>query len=93
MKIRSGFVSNSSSSSFVVTKNMITEEQIEAIKYHVNYAKEHLKWNDIDTDYDFWNVSETETKLTGYTIMDNFDMYKFFKDINLPNDSYEFDDY
>lgn len=38
MKIRSSFVSNSSSSSFVIDKTGLTEEQIWAIKNHIKVA-------------------------------------------------------
>jgi hypothetical protein len=36
MKIRSGFVSNSSSSSFVITKVALNNFQVEAIKNHIS---------------------------------------------------------
>ena len=39
MKIRSGFVSNSSSSSFVLDKDMLSDEQIEMLKNHCHYGK------------------------------------------------------
>ncbi len=39
MKIRIGFVSNSSSSSFVVDKNKITKEQYDAILDPISYIK------------------------------------------------------
>ena len=43
MKIRNGFVSNSSSSSFVILKKYLSEEQIKKIKNHIEYCvKENL---------------------------------------------------
>jgi hypothetical protein len=36
MKIRSGFVSNSSSSSYIVQKKNLSEEQIDMIKNHID---------------------------------------------------------
>lgn len=43
MKIRSGFVSNSSSSSFVLDKDMMTEEQIELVKNYREYGPKIFK--------------------------------------------------
>jgi len=40
MKIRKGFVSNSSSSSFIIPKNFITDKEKQAIKELVENAKE-----------------------------------------------------
>lgn len=54
MKTRNGFVSNSSSSSFIIKKKFVTGEQIEAIKNHIEYANAH-NWieNTLDEDGDF----------------------------------------
>jgi len=41
MKIRQGFVSNSSSSSFVLDKNGMTEKQVEAIRNWVKNSINH----------------------------------------------------
>ena len=39
MKLRNGFISNSSSSSFIIQKKGLTEGQIEAIRRHKEYAQ------------------------------------------------------
>lgn len=66
MKIRDGFVSNSSSSSFVVAKNAITDEQKQMIYDHSQEAGD-----------DSWSIHENEYFVSGYTFMDNFNMFDF----------------
>ena len=78
MKIRSGFVSNSSSSSFIVPKNCLNETQINLI---VNHNKTELPYA-----HQAWKIQETETELSGSTWMNNFDMRQFMKDIGVPMD-------
>ena len=61
MKIRIGFVSNSSSASFVIIKDKLTEDQI----------KQLLDYNDSEENYDGWNISIRGEFVSGFTIMDN----------------------
>jgi hypothetical protein len=96
MKIRNGFVSNSSSSSFVVEKKYLTEEQKDLIINHYHYVKEHpepfsfSKWLN---DYDEWQITETEKVIKGYTILNNFDMDEFFRImIDIPFKAVKFED-
>ena len=75
MKIRSGFVSNSSSASFIIEKKDLDNEQIAAIKDHITFSHDHKV---LDADYvDSWDIVETEEKILGSTTMDNFPMWKF----------------
>ena len=56
MIFRQGFISNSSSSSFIIKKEYLTPEQIEHIKNHIEYAKS-MKW---DHDHYDRNLPENE---------------------------------
>lgn len=71
MKVRNGFVSNSSSSSFLISKRFITDEQMEKIR------------DIVYPDYSFWYISEDETYFAGRTDMDNFDMHDFMVSIGV----------
>lgn len=92
MKIRTDFVTNSSSSSFIIAKKNLDNDQLEAIRNH-SYLAEKLG---LDSPECSWNIEENDKYITGYTIIDNFDMDEFLSiieiDMNLVNwDEYEFD--
>jgi len=75
MKARNGFVSNSSSSSFVVHKEYISEYQMERIYAHVE---------EVDRDYDVWSIEDLGHKVRFSTSMDNFDMESYLERIGVP---------
>ena len=82
MKIRNGFVSNSSSSSFVIPKDKIDEIQKLQIYNHISEANKHSQWYNfgcIEAE-DGWSISENEYYISGYCHMDNFDMYVYLLD-------------
>lgn len=89
MKIRHGFVSNSSSSSFIVSMDVLNEEQIEKLmnynpKYTFNGKYSGLKSNFDDCYFgDNWNVNRDKNRhqITGYTNMDNGDMLKYMCEV------------
>ena len=62
MKARTGFVSNSSSASFILKKYHMTEEQIAVIK-------EYLEGKNMEEDHCAW--TEDEELIEGYTSMNN----------------------
>ena len=80
MKIRSGFVSNSSASSFIILKDKINDIQRDIIYNHIQYGK------DIDDEliskgeeilyeyYEDWLVNEDDISIWCYTTMDNFNL-------------------
>lgn len=84
MKIRSGFVANSSSSSFIINKEHLTPEQIDAIWDHIKYSQEHnLECYGGDSYRNEWDIVENDGIIGGDTTMDNFDMFHFLELIGI----------
>lgn len=82
VKFRDGFISNSSSSSFIINKDDLSKEQIEGI---YNYGASDKIPKDEDMFYYInWNIEEDDKKIIMSTIMDNFDMYSYLiKDLGV----------
>jgi hypothetical protein len=81
MKIRTGFVSNSSSSSFVIDKKNLSTLQIEQIYNHIELGKRWgLEWADTS---DAWHITETDETIAGSTMMTNFDIYELLNMIGV----------
>ncbi len=89
MKIRQGFVSNSSSSSFIVSKNVLSNSQIRKIKNHIKYAKTNFQMDNADS-IERWGIEETEEEITMSTGMDNFDMHEFLVKIGVHDNNIKY---
>lgn len=102
MKIRAGFVSNSSSSSFVINKSKLTEEQIYKILNYDSESKKYwssvenypfkddcdtyYKLNDIGISDNGWTLDETDDSIEGWTVMNNFDFRSYMELIGIDID-------
>jgi hypothetical protein len=77
---RIGFVSNSSSSSFVIQKKDLHPLQLVAIRNHSQVAE----WfNMVHYSSDAWAIEEDDFEIRGHTFMDNFRMFEFFEKIGI----------
>lgn len=89
MKYRLDFVTNSSSSSFIIAKKYLDKDQINAINLHSELGEQL----GLDHYKDFWTIDENETFISGYTYLDNFDFYDFLTKIDVDMDKVVWNDF
>ena len=98
MKYREGYVSNSSSSSFVLDTTLLTSDMMDKIFNHIQVAQREYEKMGISNkqtgyfgyaeDEDAWNVEHIDkNKMAVYTHMTNFDMEYFFEFIKVPKEA------
>jgi hypothetical protein len=97
MKVRTNFVSNSSSSSFTVPKanlNPIQEAVCRNQKTAARFVKKmagnldrEVGWH-LDYDDQEWTMSDNDTEFHFSTFMDNFDLVYLFKQFDIPMENF-----
>jgi hypothetical protein len=106
MKIRNGFVSNSSSSSFVIPKSALSPDQIYKIKNYFEVVTKILEDEaklsnggiviEYPDRYEYldsgWEITETDHLIEGITSMNNFDFELFLEEIGVPMGEVSWDD-
>lgn len=95
MKIRSSFVSNSSSCSFVLNAVCLNDIQ-KLLILNAGTVMDAIYADKNDTgiygwksDIDSWHIEQKGNMWTFHTDMDNFDFKTFLKDIGVPEVAFE----
>lgn len=86
MKKRRGWVSNSSSSSFIIKKQYLNDGQLWLL---LNYQQVAKDWVMPNVDDEPWIITEEGMYVGFYTFLDNFPMWDFLERIGVNLDCRE----
>lgn len=94
MKLKSDFITNSSSSSFIIDKKHLTKKQIMMIHDHIEIGKILTDYMDMNmyhgsypiSFYNEWIINEYADQIRFDTSMDNFDMWWFLRKIGVKDE-------
>ena len=81
MKLKTAFISNSSSCTIIIQLKDISDEHLCKIVNHIDYSDEQ-GWSDLYYDkWDEWRVDIRDNDIVLHTSMDNFSMVDFLERI------------
>lgn len=94
MKTRQGFVSNSSSSSFVISLDGMSASQLNKIENHIHFSRkipapEDCSW--YNREDNAWEITVDDDMVRGYTFMNNFNMRHFLNCIGVSDEAIAWD--
>lgn len=101
MKLRSGFVSNSSSASFILRMGNLTDEQVNTVEAKLDFSNDHpiikqmfgSSLYHLKLEHDSWDCTKGKGQLEGDTFMDNGELEEWFQELKIPESEYDiFDD-
>jgi len=100
MKIRKGFVSNSSSSSFVIVREALSDKQEDMVIDYQTWIEFFIKTHNDETltmrfdyyDTDPWTIKVYDDYIFGETSMDNFCIDEYFNFIKIDNKYIKWDE-
>ena len=84
MKIRTGFISNSSSCSFSIMRDGVSVQQYDHLINHIAFSKLKKWHNDNYYDYnehDAWNIVLEDNVIKCQTLMDNFNLRDYIVEV------------